>query len=472
MFIKDFFYAFLLKNLTLRRAVFNSKALFTQFESHINKNFPSLKDKKMLVAISGGIDSMVLCDLFDQMGLQFDLAHCNFKLRGESSDLDETFVEKEAQKRNLKLFTISFDTKKYAREQKLSIQMAARELRYNWFKEILQENTYDYLVTAHHADDALETFVINLSRGTGIDGLAGIPDHTDWIIRPLLPFTKEEIQAYALKNGIEWREDHSNEDTKYLRNKIRKELVPVLKELNPNFITSFTTTLENLSGSRNIIKDKMDEVLKEILEPSSNMKTEGLKFKVEKLLNYASNAAYLYQIFHPYGFNQWKDIRSLLKAQSGKQILSNTYRLIKHGNYLLLSPLDAKPDPSIYFEVHENQSSLNLDNEVISFESADFKDNNNRNKGVHSAQFDKRLLNFPLYVRKWRKGDYFYPLGMQGKKKLSDFFKDQKYSLLQKENIWLLCSGEDIIWLIGKRMDNRYKVTEKTKNILNVSLDS
>jgi tRNA(Ile)-lysidine synthase len=424
----------------------------------------------MLLAISGGIDSMVLCDLFDEMGLQFDLAHCNFKLRDTSSDLDETFVQNEALKRNLELFTICFDTKKYAREQKLSIQMAARELRYHWFKKIVEENQFDYLVTAHHADDVLETFFINLSRGTGIDGLTGIPEHTEWIIRPLLPFSKKEIHAYASKKGLEWREDHSNEDTKYLRNKIRKELVPALKELNPNFMTSFAVTLENLEGSRQIIKDRMNEVLEEIIEPTANMKSEGLKFKVEELLNYASNSAYLYEIFHPYGFIHWKDIRSLLKAQSGKQVFSRTHRLIKHGNYLLLNSLMKKPDAAIYFEVDENQPSLDLGDAVISLETAHVE-NYHRNKGVHLAQFDKELLEFPLLVRKWRKGDYFHPLGMRGKKKLSDFFKDQKYSLLQKENIWLLCSGEDIIWLIGKRMDNRYKVTEKTKNILTVSLD-
>ena len=446
--------------------------MYTQFQTHISQHFPSLKEKKLLLAVSGGIDSMVLCDLFDRMGVQFDLAHCNFNLRGDSSDLDEAFVQKEALKRNLELFVISFDTKKYAKEKKLSIQMAARELRYNWFKEILTEHKIDYLVTAHHADDVLETFFINLSRGTGIDGLTGIPDHTSWIIRPMLPFTKTEIQAYAIKKELEWREDYSNEDTKYLRNKIRKELVPVLKELNPAFMNSFAAALENLSGSRKIIKDKMDEVLLEIIEPSANNNTEVLQFKVEKVMNYADNSAYLYQIFNPYGFNHWKDIRSLLEAQSGKQVFSNTHRLIKHGNYLLLSPIEAKPDPSICFEVKENQPFLNLDRDIIRFESLDHIRQFRKNKATDLAQFDKSKLRFPLIVRKWRKGDYFYPFGMKGKKKLSDFFKDQKYSLLQKENIWLLCSGEDIIWLIGKRMDNRYKVTEKTKIILNVSLDS
>jgi len=235
---------------------------------------------------------------------------------------------------------------------------------------------------------------------------------------------------------------------------------------------SFSSTLNNLSGSRKIINDKMDEVRKEVKETSSSNLNEEIKFNIRQLLNYSDNTAYLYQMFHPYGFRQWKDIRSLLKAQSGKQLYSKTHRLIKHGNYLLLSTRSEKIDQSDSFEIYEDQKLLNLDQGVIKLESHDFDDHYKINKDIRTAQFDKNLLRFPLIVRKWRKGDYFCPIGMKGKKKLSDFFKDEKYSLLQKENIWLLCSGENIIWLIGKRIDNRYKVTDKTKFILNASLET
>ena len=454
------------------RAILKSLSLYNRFQTHINQSFPNLKEEKLLLAISGGVDSMVLCDLFDRLNFRFALAHCNFNLRGEMSDQDEAFVQKEALKRKKEIYTVSFDTKDFAQKHKVSIQMAARELRYNWFQEIVAKNEFDYLLTAHHADDSLETFFINLSRGTGVDGLIGIPENTSWLIRPLLPFAKNEIKTYANKNGLAWREDHSNEDTKYLRNKIRKELIPVLKELNPSFMDSFSSTIENLLGSRKIINDKIEEVRKEVIETSSSKQEEGIKFKVKQLLNYADNTAYLYQIFHPYGFRQWKDIRSLLKAQSGKQLYSKTHRLIKHGNYLLLSTLSEKIDQSDVFEIYEDQELLNLDKGVIKLESHDIDGHYKINKDIRTAQFDKDLLRFPLIVRKWRKGDYFCPIGMKGKKKLSDFFKDEKYSLLQKENIWLLCSGENIIWLIGKRVDNRYKVTDKTKFILNASLET
>lgn len=425
-----------------------------------------------MLAVSGGVDSMVLCDLLDRLNFRFALAHCNFNLRGEMSDQDEAFVQEEALKRKKEIHTISFDTKDFAQKQKVSIQMAARELRYNWFQEIVAKNEFDYLLTAHHADDSLETFFINLLRGTGIDGLIGIPENTSWLIRPLLAFTKKEIESYGNENGLAWREDHSNDDTKYLRNKIRKELIPVLKELNPTFMDSFSSTIDHLSGSRKIINDKMDEVRKEVIETSSANLEEGIKFNIKQLLNYSDNTAYLYQIFYPYGFRQWKDIRSLLKAQSGKQLYSKTHRIIKHGHYLLLSTRSENIDQSDSFEIFEDQQFLSLEQGTIKLESLESDGHFKINKDIQTAQFDKDLLRFPLIVRKWRKGDYFCPIGMKGKKKLSDFFKDEKYSLLQKENIWLLCSGENIIWLIGKRIDNRYKVTDKTKFILNASLET
>lgn len=425
-----------------------------------------------MLAVSGGVDSMVLCDLLDRLNFRFALAHCNFNLRGEMSDQDEAFVQEEALKRKKEIHTISFDTKDFAQKQKVSIQMAARELRYNWFQEIVAKNEFDYLLTAHHADDSLETFFINLSRGTGIDGLIGIPENTSWLIRPLLAFTKKEIESYGNENGLAWREDHSNDDTKYLRNKIRKELIPVLKELNPTFMDSFSSTIDHLSGSRKIINDKMDEVRKEVIETSSANLEEGIKINIKLLLNYSDNTAYLYQIFYPYGFRQWKDIRSLLKAQSGKQLYSKTHRIIKHGHYLLLSTRSENIDQSDSFEIFEDQQFLSLEQGTIKLESLESDGHFKINKDIRTAQFNKDLLRFPLIVRKWRKGDYFCPIGMKGKKKLSDFFKDEKYSLLQKENIWLLCSGENIIWLIGKRIDNRYKVTDKTKFILNASLET
>ena len=468
LIIKDFFSSFCQKIYLCNAQKLNCLHLLQRFQIHLAQNFPFLKEKKLLLAISGGVDSMVLFDLFDTLDLNFALAHCNFKLRGASSDKDEEFVQKEAQNRKTLLFCKQFDTSDYAAKKNLSVQMAARELRYDWFSKIISENHFDYLITAHHADDSLETFFINLSRGTGLSGLTGIPEHTSQVIRPLLPFNKKDILDYASEKKLAWREDQSNEETKYLRNKIRKKLVPVLKELTPAFQDSFAVTLQNLQGSAQIIRDKMDEVLQEVIQPSAN--PHEICFSVKALLKYSNNNAYLYQLFYPYGFRQWDDIRSILLGQTGKQVLSKTHRLMKDRNRLLLSPLLEDTLASVRFEIDENQESVDLGNGTLSLQYQKIDSDFKKNPDPRLAHFDKDLLKFPLIVRKWEKGDYFYPMGMSGKKKLSKFFKDEKFSLLQKENIWLLCSGKDIIWLIGKRMDDRYKISDKTQNVLKVAL--
>ena len=441
----------------------------------MEEKFPEIGNKKLLLAISGGIDSMVLLDLLSRMDSDLYLAHCNFKLRGKDADADEAFVRSEAKKYHKTLHVNQFDTKAYAAKHKCSIQMAARELRYDWFKDLLKEKNYDYLLTAHHADDNLETFFINLSRGTGIDGLCGIPEKSNYVLRPLLPYSKEDIQAYAAEHELSWREDLSNEDSKYLRNKIRKDLVPLLKEINPSFLESFTSTLDHLKETNQIVGDAMEVVRDKVIEKKGLTDPSIIHFKVKDLVEFSSNTAYLYQLFYPFGFHQWDDIKSLLASQSGKRIFSKTHRLIKHREFLLLSEINPNKfdvDPK---GIQEKDNLVTLDRSTLKMETLKLGDSEfNKqfdNEPCH-ARFDKDLLTYPLSVRKWEKGDYFYPIGMTGKKKLSKFFKDEKYSLLDKENIWLLCSGADIIWIIGKRMDNRYKISDKTKTILKATLQT
>jgi tRNA(Ile)-lysidine synthase len=441
----------------------------------LEESFPEMGNKKLLLAISGGIDSMVLLDLLSKTDLELYLAHCNFKLRGEDADADEAFVRSEAEKYHKMLHVAQFDTKAYASIHKCSIQMAARELRYSWFKDLLNEKEYDYLLTAHHADDNLETFFINLSRGTGIDGLCGIPEKSNYILRPLLPFSKEDIQTYATEQKLRWREDHSNEDSKYLRNKIRKELTPLLKEINPSFLESFSSTLNHLKETNEIVGDAMQIVRDKVIEKQGVTDPSVIHFKVKDLLEFSNNTAYLYQLFYPFGFHQWGDIKSLLVSQSGKQIFSKTHRLLKHREYLLLSEITENHSDTATREIQDADTLIDLDAsslemETIKTSGSEF--NKKLGNGPNYAHFDKDLLTYPLSVRKWEKGDYFYPIGMTGKKKLSKFFKDEKYSLLDKENIWLLCSGADIIWIIGKRMDNRFKISDKTKTILKVTLQT
>ena len=439
--------------------------MIQSFQKHIFKNASFLKDKKLLIAISGGLDSIVLTHVLNDLEFSISLAHCNFKLRGKDSDLDEGFVQKLAGNLNIPFLVMQFETQSYANENGISIQMAARELRYHWFDKLMQNNKFDYLLTAHHADDSLETFLINFARGTGLDGLTGIPAINDKIVRPLLPFTRKEIENYALENNLFWREDKSNAETKYLRNKIRHDIIPVLKKLNPNFMNSFANTIENLQGSQQIINDRVDELRKEIIKKEE----EVIQFNIHKIKQLSKPKAYLFEFLKEYGFSEWNDITSLLDAQSGKQIYSHTHRLLKDRSYLLLSKITAISENEI-FQIDESDSEFSNPDIQLNFKtSEEFTFDKSVNNIVY---IDKALLKFPLVVRKWRKGDYFYPIGMQGRKKLSKFYTDEKLSLLEKEKTWLLCTAKnEIIWIIDKRLDNRFKITNNTSEILKIDYE-
>ena len=432
------------------------------FQKHIDDNLSFLKNKKLLIATSGGIDSTVCIHLLHHLNFKISLAHCNFNLREKESNLDEEFVKEEAQNLIIPAFVKSFDTVNYAKDNRLSIQLAARELRYEWFELLISKNDFDYLITAHHLDDSLETFLINLTRGTGLDGLTGIPEVNNKIVRPLLAFTRVDIEAYARKNNLSWREDHSNSQTKYLRNKLRHEVIPILKDINQNFMNTFAVTLDNLKGSEQIIKDRIKSVEHEIVVLQGDVH----QFNIAKIKMLSNPKAYLFELLRGYGFTDWKEIVSLLDAQSGKQIFSKTNRLVKDRDLLLLTAIGPNEEfePSIILENDKEFISKYLH---LKFAIGNIQTLENESKEM--IAIDKDLLKFPLVVRKWEKGDYFYPAGMKGKKKLSKYFKDEKFSLLEKEKIWLLCTVENkIIWVIGKRLDDRFKVTNKTIEILKI----
>jgi tRNA(Ile)-lysidine synthase len=438
--------------------------LIFDFQKHIQNNFSFLKGKKLLIAISGGLDSVVLTHLFNEMKFEISLAHCNFNLRGNESYLDEEFVKNMATVLKKEYFITHFDTAEYAIKIGASIQMAARELRYNWFNELLQNHDFEYVLTAHHADDNLETFLINLTRGTGLEGLKGIPEINNKIIRPLLSFNKLQIKEYAFKHNISWREDNSNSDTKYLRNQIRHELVPILNKINPNFMESFAHTLKYLKGSSQIVEDRIKNVQKDILIKDKEL----IKIDIQKLKILSNSKSYLHELLKNYGFTEWNDVFSLLDAQSGKQVHSKTHRLIKDREYLLLAEL--KKNEIDKMEISESCHKMKIDHFNLIFENIDASEKNFSDE-INSKQIvliDKDLLRFPLHVRKWKKGDYFYPLGMQGRKKLSKYFTDEKLSLIDKENIWLLCSENKIVWILNHRSDKRFSVSNSTKNILKV----
>jgi len=428
--------------------------MIQKFKKHITKEFPFLKDTKLLIAISGGLDSVVLFHLLHKLNYDVSLAHCNFKLRGKESDLDEEFIKNLNQISANQIFTIIFDTEKYAKEHKLSTQIAARELRYNWFQKLITEHKFEYVLTAHHADDNLETFLIHLTRGSGLDGFTGIPKVNGNIVRPLLAFSRKEILNYAKDHDIEWREDASNASNKYIRNKIRHQVLPVLKEINPSILDSFATTLENLQESKQIIEDRIENIASEVLEKEANF----IKIDIEKIKELSNSKAYLYQLLKSYHFTEWNDVYALLNAQSGKQVFSKTHRLLKDRDVLILSKIDLSNSIEMAFQIEEEITEIT--NPIhLTFKEVIEKSTENK----QTIYVDKDLLKYPLMLRKWEKGDYIYPLGMQGKKKLSKYFKDEKFSLIDKENTWLLCNAENqIMWIINHRQDRRFV---KNKNL-------
>ena len=448
--------------------------MLQKFSAHINKKFPFLKDVKLLIAISGGLDSVVLNHLLYTLHYNTTLAHCNFQLRNKESDLDEEFVKKISQKTSNQIFTIKFNTDAFAKTNKLSTQIAARELRYNWFRELIKKHSFDYIATAHHADDNLETFLINLTRGTGLEGFTGIPEINGNIIRPLLPFSRAEIVDYAKENNIAWREDASNASTKYTRNKIRHNVIPILKEINPSLLTSFSKTLENLKESTQIIDDGIEEVSSKIMKPfNSGNNAKCFKIDIQKINQLSNPKAYLYQLLKTYHFTEWNDVSNLLLAQTGKLVFSKSHQLLKDRDFLILSERDFSDKFNLNkneklktpFKLGENTLEITVPIPLI-FEEVDVKSELNKK----TIYVDKDLLKYPLKVRKWQNGDYLYPTGMYGKKKLSKYYKDEKFSLLKKENTWLLCNANDaIIWVIQHRQDRRFQTSASTKKIIKIT---
>ena len=434
--------------------------MLLKFQNHINANFPFLKEKKLLLAVSGGMDSMVLVHLCHQLKLDIAVAHCNFQLRGKESDLDEYFVKSHMEQWQVPVYIQRFDTTAFAKQQKLSIQVVARNLRYEWFYSLLANHNFDYILTAHHLDDSLETFLINFTRGSGFEGLTGIPVQQDRIIRPLLPFSRQEIEEYA-KANVSWREDSSNASDKYVRNKLRHQVVPVLKELNPGFLHSFENTLKHLKQVQSMAKDASDKLFQQVVSEEEHHTV----IDIPKLLKHQNYKAYLYDWLHPFGFIDWKAVYDLVLAQSGKQVLSETHILLKNRETLLLFPKQqAASEEQFWIEKGQKDVKIPL---KLSFCNVD----DISNPATHTIFVDEDKLQFPLTIRRWQEGDVIYPQGMNGKKKLSKFFKDEKYSFWDKSNTWLLCSDNQIVWVIGKRQDSRFALESDTKKILQIKTE-
>ena len=442
------------------------KQMLKQFLDFIKKeNLFGGKDK-ILLTVSGGVDSGVMCHLFHKAGLSFGIAHCNFKLRGKESDGDEKLAKALSEKYNVPFFSKTFDTKSYSKNKKVSIQMSARELRYDWLKRLAGDKKYNFIATAHHLDDSIETFFINLLRGTGIAGLQGVPVKQGIIIRPLLFANKDMIRQYAEKEKLSWREDSSNITDKYLRNNIRHHLIPSLKKLNAGFEKTITKELSYFKDAAEIFKSFIEEKKKEIMSEEG----KNILLNIKKLKDSGHAETILHELLRAYDFTPETTelIAKRMYTTAGKKFLSPTYRLIKDREFLILSKHDpTEQEEEYYLEKDQNElksSALHLKAKIINGDLSHIKD-----KSSSTAYLEFSKLKFPLKIRKWKQGDYFQPLGMKGKKKLSDFFIDQKISLNKKENMYVLESGKKIVWIINQRIDDRFKVTADTKKILKVA---
>ena len=435
--------------------------MIDQFQAYINRYNLLAKGDIVILALSGGIDSMVLADLLLKAKVEFVAAHCNFHLRGEESDGDEQFVRDYAERNGIQCFVKHFETEKYAAEQGVSIEMAARDLRYVWFEQLRQQLGYDKIVVAHHADDQAETFFINLLRGAGLNGLKGMKPQNGVIIRPLLWASREQIRKYTVENQILWREDHTNAESVYLRNKIRNQLLPVFDELHPEARQGLYKSLEHLSAENELYRALLQEKLNQIIEYNGDIQ----RIPYSAFLIQHSSFQLLFEWLRQYGFNtdQCHFIYDAIGTGVGNQYCSATHRLVIGRDELQLSEIKEKTDDEIQIEVGEEEILLPVYLRFSRFEkNADFI----IDKSSEVAQLDFDKIQFPLTLRHWHHGDRFHPLGMKGSKLLSDFFVDQKFTEWQKRNVWLLVAADgDILWVVGYRIDERYKVSISTKTI-------
>jgi len=433
--------------------------MLSKFESYIKDQFPFLLKEKSIVCCSGGVDSVVLFNLMLSLNKNFVVAHCNFKLRGEDSDKDEEFVKKLCKQNSIEFYSKSFDTKKIKKTSKSSIQMIARDLRYDFFDEISSLLNIKHILTAHHLNDSLESFLINISRGSGLDGLTGVPLINGKIKRPLIEFEKKDILEFASNKKLSWREDSSNKSNSYLRNKIRNKIIPEFDELEGNFLKNFRNTLKYLKMSNSLIHQKINEQKRDILEYKKNEVSLNISD-----LEHLDKDSFLYYFLRDYGFVDWDKILNLIDGESGKKIFSKSHVLFRHKNKLLLREINQINDKKYIIEkltkniIFENGASL-------SFTEVDKIEKNNLN--IVTVDIDKLI--FPLVLRNFNYGDNFIPYGMNGSKKISKFLKDNNVSNMDKPSKLILVNGDEkIIWVVGMRLDHRFRVKKESKNLFNI----
>ncbi|VAW24261.1 tRNA(Ile)-lysidine synthetase [hydrothermal vent metagenome] len=433
--------------------------MLNKLTGFINKQRLFEPQQKILLAVSGGVDSMVMLFLFEQSGFNYSVVHCNFQLRGNESGQDEQFVKEYAGRLGVRLHTKQFDTEDYAKANGISIEMAARELRYEYFDGLAESYHYDYIATAHHQDDQIETFFINLMRKTGIRGLSGIKPKAGKIIRPLLFTNRKEIMNFAVQNNIPYREDSTNRSTAFRRNFIRHNILPKFEEISPAFRENVLASMQNLKEAESVYLDTLESDRRIVCTGRGDV----LVVNIPSLLNTKFPKLLLFEVLSGFRFNPAviEEVFASLGEGSGKQFFSPSHRAVKDRRELIIEP-KKKPGQGLFYIEKEDMELF----EPI-YITANLVDSQGfkmpRNNNIACLDFDK--LEFPLIIRKWQQGEYFQPLGMQGFKKLSDFFIDEKMPIPEKENTWILYSGNKVVWIIGRRIDNRFKITKQTKTV-------
>ena len=419
--------------------------LMKKVKEFIEKEDLFSKQDKILVALSGGADSVALTRILITLGYHCEAAHCNFELRGEESDRDEDFVRNFCRSLNIKCHSIHFETRRYAAQQSISIEMAARELRYNWFSKICEESDCQVVAVAHHKDDSVETMLLNLIRGTGINGLLGIRPKNGNVVRPLLCASRQEVVAYLHRMNQTYVTDSTNLEDEYTRNKIRLNLLPLMEEINPSVKDGLVKTASYLNDISKVYQQAIKESIDRIFI------TPEKEISIEKLMNEPAPQALLFEVLSPLGFNstQVEEVYGSLNGQPGKRFISSQWQVVKDRDLLLIEKVKTANDkPQIIFE------------EVLfTKEFVIPKDKN-------TACFDANKFKGVISIRKWEKGDYFIPFGMKGKKLVSDFMTDSKFSLLKKEQQWVLSCNDQIAWLIGERTDNRFRIDDSTQKVI------
>jgi tRNA(Ile)-lysidine synthase len=454
--------------------------LLNSFQQYIKQQHLFQPKDKLLLAVSGGVDSVVLCELCKQAGYDFVIAHCNFQLRGEESERDEEFVRALAEKYGVVFYSKTFDTKTVSQKEKKSIEATARDLRYNWFNELIGNTQLaksnevpavncplpvaHWLLTAHHANDNIETVLMNFFRGTGIKGLHGILAKQNKIIRPLLFATKKELVAFADENKLQFVTDYTNAENDFTRNYFRNELIPSIQKVFPEVEENILKNIGRLGEAEELYNQAITLHKSKLLQQKGN----EIHIPVLKLKKVQPLATVIYEIIRHYNFtaHQTEDAVALLESESGKYVQSSSHRIIKNRKWLIISPNQTTAAQNILIEEEVSLQFAMGTLQVKKIINNQFSIINNQ----QVTQLDAAEIKFPLLLRKWKQGDYFYPLGMQKKKKLSRFFIDQKLSLTQKEKVWVIESNKKILWVVGLRIDDRFKVTNKTKEVLQINL--